>query len=582
MKKRIKGWFENISLQWKFFAILLLALLMVFTGIMLTNRLTNQAYNDALYERTVQLLTVFSQNIQTELENAANVSFMIIADNVVQSALTKMQQHAFGTEEWIEARHEANDRLMSMSLLHSNVDSILLRLPTGSELSRVTPGKGIPAALLTEYAQAIRAAGGREIWIAETEMPGTLFLLRDVRKIADLSLDSLGVIALRVDMDKIVSNCRSPLADMGMSLLCGIDLGDTRVFASQPSIMHVNMGEEHFALKKIDGETMFCVRYSPQNSAWSYLAALPYDAIILSIRQASGLATVIALATLLLALALGATLTASIVRHFGRLLEKYDAFAQGQFQPLGPMDPYLNRRDEIGALNRRFDSMAAEHQRMINDIYVKQQLLLETQLRQLRSQIQPHFLYNTLESIYCLAEREGNRRIATMTGALGRMLRSALNDKREMVTVREDLKIAQDYLHIQLIRHGERLQADFRLEEDSLDALLPVMTLQPLVENAVRHGAEEMLDICRIQIFSRTEGKYIDLIVQDNGPGMDENIMEQIKAGQVRSEGMGIGLSNIQARLKMTLQDDQCGLRIRRENGKTQVIVRIKAKEKET
>lgn len=83
MKKRIKGWFENISLQWKFFAILLLALLMVFTGIMLTNRLTNQAYNDALYERTVQLLTVFSQNIQTELENAANVSFMIIADNVV-------------------------------------------------------------------------------------------------------------------------------------------------------------------------------------------------------------------------------------------------------------------------------------------------------------------------------------------------------------------------------------------------------------------------------------------------------------------------------------------------------------------
>lgn len=73
-------------------------------------------------------------------------------------------------------------------------------------------------------------------------------------------------------------------------------------------------------------------------------------------------------------------------------------------------------------------------------------------MQQLRAQVRPHFLYNTLESIYCLAKDAGNERIATMTNALGKMLRASLNDKRDVVTVAEDLDIARQYMHIQLIR----------------------------------------------------------------------------------------------------------------------------------
>ena len=217
---------------------------------------------------------------------------------------------------------------------------------------------------------------------------------------------------------------------------------------------------------------------------------------------------------------------------------------------------------------------------MIEEIYVKQQLLLEAQLRQLRAQIQPHFLYNTLESIYCLAEKGGDERIATMTAALGRMLRAALQDKRDIIPIGDDMKIAQEYLSIQLIRYGDQLRADFEIEEEFLSALIPAMTIQPLVENAVRHGAEEMLELCHIRVFCRRQGAYIDLTVEDNGPGMAEDTLEKLERGELRPEGLGIGLNNIHKRLRLAFRDEGCGLRIRREAGRTQVIVRIAGEEK--
>ncbi len=576
MKSRLRRWFGNLKLERKFFSILLCATLLVFAGTQATNRLAYRAYNNALYESTVQLLSLFSQNVQGELDKVVDASFNILADNVLQEELTRMSRAEYGSQDWLEARRNIRNRMPGLGPLSSDIISIRLRSADGTDFSRSIAAKSIPAALMDKYQETARSAQGSECWVSDPSAPGAVYLVRDVREVAELTLNSIAMMALEVDMAGVVRQSSGTLSALNMPLLCAIDLNGARVFSSREDLPDLSGSSERFILHETEEETFFCVRFAPEGSAWAYTAAVSYENVLSSVRFASGLATGIALLALTVALLLGSLLTKSILRHFKRLSQKYEAFARGNWRPGQETALYADRHDEIAGLHRQFDTMAAEHQRMIDEIYVKQQLLLEAQLRQLRAQIRPHFLYNTLESIYCLAEKSGDERIAIMTNSLGQLLRKTLQDRRDMITVGDDISIAREYLNIQLVRYGDQLCVEFDVEDAFMNNAIPAMTLQPLVENAVLHGAEEMLEECRIRIFAKKAGGYIDLTVEDNGPGMPEDTLERLESGRMKPEGLGIGLNNIHKRLSLAFNDENCGLRIRRENDRTQVIVRVR------
>lgn len=576
----MKKWFCNLKLQWKFFVILLSSLLLVFAGALTTARMTEQAYTDALYQRTMQMLMLFGQSVQSELDDVADVSFSILADNVLQEKLSESIRNQDDNLVRIETKDEISKRLNNISSFRSDITSLRLRAYDKTFFTSTLTGIAVPTELFDLYEREINAAQGRAIWVPDESAPGSLFLFRDVREVKDLTLNTIATLGMRVSMDRIVETCVQPLAQMNMPLLCAIDFRGSRVYAADDRLLTLTADAEDYSLRELDGETYFCAVHTPAGSQWTYTAALPYGEILQSLRSASSAAAGIAAIALVLALLFASLLIASIVRHFKRLIYKYELFAKGETLPANELALYRDRRDEIGELHRQFDRMAAEHQRMVEEIYVKQQLLLEAKLRQLRAQIRPHFLYNTLESISCLAQQCNDERIATMSVALGHMLRASLNDKRDIIQLRDDIAIAEEYLNIQRIRYRDQLVAEFRVEEEYLDCLLPAMTLQPLVENAVCHGAEEMLDVCEIRIYAQRAGQYVDIVVEDNGPGMDEAILEKLASGEMKADGLGIGMNNIHQRLKLAFKDENCGLRVQRADGKTRVIVRILAEVK--
>lgn len=576
----MKNWFCSLKLQWKFLVILFSSLMLVFAGTLTTARMTEQAYTEALYERTMQMLMLFGQSVQSELEDVEEVSFSILADNVLQETFSELLRQEGDYASKREIREEIGDRLESIAALRNDITSLRLLGSDGTFFTQTLTGTTVPDELFVRYKSSIAEARGRAVWAPDEAAPGSLFLFRDVREVKELTLNSIAVLGMRVSMDRIVDKCVRPLRQMDMPLLCAIDFKCSRVYASDERLLDLIGDVDDFSLQTIGGEVYFCAVHQPAYSEWTYTAALPYGDILHSLHRASTTATTIAASALVLSLVLAWLLIASIVRHFKRLLGKYERFARGELQPVTGVDPYRDRRDEIGELHRQFDRMAAEHQRMVEEIYVKQQLLLEAQLRQLRAQIRPHFLYNTLESISCLAERCDDERIATMSIALGHMLRASLNDKRDIIQLRDDMAIAEEYLNIQRIRYQDQLSAEFMVEDEYLDLMLPAMTLQPLVENAVCHGAEEMLETCEIRIYVRQAGQYVDIVVEDNGPGMDEDILEKLASGEMKAEGLGIGMSNIHQRLKLAFRDEECGLRVQRVQGKTQVMVRIPAEVK--
>lgn len=198
-----------------------------------------------------------------------------------------------------------------------------------------------------------------------------------------------------------------------------------------------------------------------------------------------------------------------------------------------------------------------------------EQRLTAARLQALQMQLNPHFLFNTLNAISCLMHQDVEA-ADRMLVRLSELLRRAL-DTRDLqeVPLREELAFLDRYLEIEQTRFGARLTIDRAVDDRLLDALVPNLLLQPLVENAIKHGVERQLRAGIISVAAREQGGEIQLTVRDNGPGLDR------ARTPPSSRGHGIGLSNTRRRLEQ-LYGDQDRLVMRSaEGGGTEVLVRI-------
>ncbi|MFL5381075.1 MAG: sensor histidine kinase [Longimicrobiaceae bacterium] len=165
--------------------------------------------------------------------------------------------------------------------------------------------------------------------------------------------------------------------------------------------------------------------------------------------------------------------------------------------------------------------------------------LAEARLSALRSQIDPHFLFNTLNAVSALVERDP-RGVRRMIARLSELLRHSLEGAAEpVVTLRSELEFADRYLEIMRIRFQGSLEVETKVDDEAMDALVPSLVLQPLVENAVKHGLGRLKGVGRIEIEARREGGRVVLCVRDNGPGMEGDAPPR----------EGVGLRNTRERL---------------------------------
>lgn len=573
LKQRATRFIVNLRLRTKFLLILFLAMTVVFLSTMMTLQIPNAAYDEQLYRSSAQMMTLFANQVQAEMEDIEELSYRILSDSALQESLSVMKAKSPGTVAWVEARTEAADRMASIGLWFTSAVSVQLKTPSGASFNRFYATSITADELTPERLNAARGNSGRAVWLAEEGDPARLFLLREIREIQGLTLDTLATLLIEVNVPGLVEHYRLNVNSMGTPFTCAIYNGDVCMYASDEEVRGLDEGEDGYEFMTLNGQERLCVRYTGQNG-WRYVSLVDYSEIYAHIRASNRLTMGIIAAVALLALLVCAWLIASVLRHLKILLEKFDAFALTG-RPIPEEDGrYQARRDEIGMLHRHFDKMTRDWDRVNRENNEKQRLLQEKQMQQLRAQVRPHFLYNTLESIYCLAKNTKDERIATMTEALGKMLRASLSDKRDVVTVAEDIQTARDYLRIQLVRYGDRLRVEYDLPEDIMPCSIPAMTIQPLVENAVHHAAEEMLDSCIIRISGEAVDGGVDLTVEDNGPGMDEDILAKLESGEIKPEGLGIGMRNIHKRVQYAFSD-KYGLTVKSEPSRTRIIIHL-------
>ncbi|MEW8974279.1 MAG: histidine kinase [Tissierellaceae bacterium] len=201
--------------------------------------------------------------------------------------------------------------------------------------------------------------------------------------------------------------------------------------------------------------------------------------------------------------------------------------------------------DEIEILGESFNNMVEDIDRLIHEVYLKQYLLKEAEIKELKSQIDPHFLYNTLESVKWLIKLNENKKAAMMITALGKLMRESIENKKDIVSIREDLDFIDNYITIQKIRFEDKIQVTKVIDEKLLDVKIPKYMIQPLVENAIIHGIEPLDErgILKINISNKKEKLCIQ--VMDNGKG----IVSQ-------ESGNSIALKNIRKRLELYYNGD--------------------------
>ena len=264
-------------------------------------------------------------------------------------------------------------------------------------------------------------------------------------------------------------------------------------------------------------------------------------------------------AALLMVRWLNRSVQRNIVRPMVELAEDSRRIGENDFT--GP-DTHAEGGDEIASLVRAFCTMKASTRGYIEALTEKHKMekqLDEVRLQMLKNQINPHFLFNTLNMIASTAQIEDAAATEKMIHALSRLFRYNLKSTDSVMPLERELKVVQDYMYLQQMRFGQRIRYDTDCNQDTLEVLVPSFALQPLVENAIIHGISPKGQGGRIHVRSWMEGRRIWISVADTGRGMARERLEEICRALARGEekATGVGVGNIYRRVHGMYQDGE-------------------------
>lgn len=250
---------------------------------------------------------------------------------------------------------------------------------------------------------------------------------------------------------------------------------------------------------------------------------------------------------LMLCLFLSYYIPLSITRPIRRLTQVTDQVAKGDLTVRSDVTGGLEARVLSDSMNTMIDKI----NELLEQVKTEQVRLRKAEFELLQSQINPHFLYNTLDAIVWLAEAGEQKKVVSMVGSLSDFFRISLNQGQDILDVREELQHVRSYLEIQQMRYQDILQYEICVPEELYSSRIPKITLQPLVENALYHGVKEKRGKSSIWITFEDAGRDIVIQVKDDGIGMTEDRLREVQEGLKNNQSVGFGMSAVEGRLKL-------------------------------
>ena len=572
-----RKWFSDFSLQNKIQLISIACLITLAGASVLITNILLKSYNNLLLDSVSASLSFANDDITQKLDSSYELSYTLLADSSLQQILTELKTKP-GSTETASLYTKINSRLHAYYLEHQKeyISYISLYTDVFDCHTDARKAASLSSKRIEEIMQTARNANGKAVWITDDTIGHGLLLAREIRQYDNLSLTPLGTIILCIDLDKMINSC--PMFSEYDSFYYQItDEGDRLIYDSTPSgqepdkqpIYRHSQAYNGHQLSKRGNHWYLSLTGELYPKGWHYTCLVSYDKIKNTLDSSRLLSFLLLLSCCILIALASRYIIHSFTKHFGILLQKMQHFASScdtltNFEPDTRYN-YQERKDEIGMLHRQFDQMAEQISDLVESNYTKELLVKEAQLKALEMQINPHFLYNTLESINWRAKAIGASTISLMVESLGNLFRAILSKSNESFTISEEIALVENYLTIQKCRFDDRLVYFIRTDPRLSDALVPKMIIQPLVENAVSHAIEGMRKKCLIEISVQRQHEFLEIIVQNSGSRFEDGLLEKLRNGAVTPKGFGIGLLNIDKRIKLMFGSDY-GLFLSNEN----------------
>lgn len=296
------------------------------------------------------------------------------------------------------------------------------------------------------------------------------------------------------------------------------------------------------------GDSKLYTMSKSKKTGWTVVGAAYTSELLKNNEQAQMWYLLVASILLLAVIGISSIISREITKPIRSLRDSMRKVQNGQF------DTHVEviTENEIGSLGRSFNLMTSEIQALMEQNVYEQKQKRKSELKALQAQINPHFLYNTLDSIIWMSEAGENDEVVEMTSALARLLRQSISNDQEEVELEKEIEYVKNYLTIQKMRYKDKLE--FFIYVDPRVAHVPIikLVLQPLVENAIYHGIKYKETKGNLKIYARPVDGRVEIVVADDGIGMDEDVMEHIfDEHRKEQKRNGVGVPNVQKRLKL-------------------------------
>ena len=563
LSARFIGKFSSIqSVIFATVAVLVLSAVVIVTGVSM--KFTNTSIFENSSEYTHTIIQQMNQNIDSYIDYMENIAYLISSNEDVQDYL-------FDEKIDNEGRYRILNQLQTILDSRSDIRNVGIISKNGRMLindGSKSVNQDLDLNTQEWYATALEKPNGPILTsshvqhIISGERPWVITLSRGIRDRSG-SGEKEGVFFIDLNYSAISELCdQSTVGTKGYAFI--LDAKGNIVYHPQQQQLYNELQTENISLiMDTDEDTvltgtgndgkLYSISRS-EKTGWTVVDCTNVKELLSKSRQAQSVYVLTAIILVIVALLFSRFMARSITLPIQKLRDSMKKVQEGDFSV---SDVVVDSKNEIGSLTKSFDVMTHRIHELMEQNVHEQEEKRKSELKALQSQINPHFLYNTLDSIIWMAEGKKNEEVVLMTASLARLLRQSISNEDEVVPIANEVEYARGYLTIQKMRYKDKLE--FQIEVDSSILYIPLikLVLQPIIENAIYHGLKykESKGLLIVKGFMKDGNSVLQVI--DDGVGMDEETLAHIyDKHKVNYHSNGVGVYNVQKRLKLYYGED--------------------------